>query len=234
MPFFGQPPDDPFELAAMAELSSSFQDINISSDQRLTDVAEVFVSNVHRAYSLATFVPHVAFHAGVQGSLEAIGKYRVYGSPEIDPASSEQAQLLIDKMDGLYLEWNQRHASGSGDLERWTLGLASLNSRIHAADVVVTSAVEGLLQSVVLTTWTAFEVLAGDLWEAALNIHPAELAELKGTTRGWGRVSNQTEGSDGQAANKEKAGEIRIKTAYTQQYGYDLSNRMGTVLRGRL
>jgi hypothetical protein len=39
---------------------------------------------------------------------------------------------------------------------------------------------EGVLASMITGTWTAFETLAGDLWEAALNAAPKRLALLRG------------------------------------------------------
>lgn len=37
-----------------------------------------------------------------------------------------------------------------------------------------------ILVSQLTGMWTAFETLAGDLWEMALNVHPYGLSELKG------------------------------------------------------
>ena len=38
----------------------------------------------------------------------------------------------------------------------------------------------GMLDAMILGAWTAFETLAGDLWETALNIHPVNLSDLGG------------------------------------------------------
>jgi hypothetical protein len=45
----------------------------------------------------------------------------------------------------------------------------------------VLTGLEGLLSAMLTGTWTAFETLAGDLWETALNLHPKGLANLDGS-----------------------------------------------------
>ena len=38
---------------------------------------------------------------------------------------------------------------------------------------------DAMLSAAITGTWTAYETMAGDLWETALNIHPNTLAELR-------------------------------------------------------
>jgi hypothetical protein len=50
----------------------------------------------------------------------------------------------------------------------------------HVPSLGVKIGLNGLLSSMVTGTWTAFETLAGDLWEEALNVRPDLLADFCG------------------------------------------------------
>ena len=71
---------------------------------------------------------------------------------------------------------------------------------------------EAWLGSQITGTWTAFEAMAGDLWEAALNYKPRELAKLSGSKHG--KDSKQ------------------IGLDQIQRYNFDLSTHMGTIFVG--
>jgi hypothetical protein len=77
--------------------------------------------------------------------------------------------------------------------------------------------IESMLSGMVVEGWTAFETLAGDLWEAAVNAHPTGLSELKGG------------GSDNEAGSQtqERAALIAIKLV--QKYGFNVADVMGTL-----
>ena len=66
-----------------------------------------------------------------------------------------------------------------------------------------------VVRSVLVQAWTAFEVMAGDLWEGALNEHPHVLAGLH-------EKSN---------SNRE------VPLWVLQKHNFDLSNVMGTILK---
>ena len=91
--------------------------------------------------------------------------------------------------------------------------------------------IEAILFAELLGMWTAFETMAGDLWETALNRHPAGLAELKG-------VKNRIGGrgrSKGPAADTfiERTESKTVPLNRVQQYQFDLRTKMGTILRDR-
>jgi hypothetical protein len=74
---------------------------------------------------------------------------------------------------------------------------------------------EAWLSSQIIATWTAFEAMAGDLWEAALNAKPATLAKLEGRN----------------PSAKSRLGDDprRIRLDHLYRYSFDLSNRMGSI-----
>jgi hypothetical protein len=74
---------------------------------------------------------------------------------------------------------------------------------------------EAWMASQIIATWTAFEAMAGDLWEAALNAKPAILAKLSGRNPSKPRSSSDDP--------------RRIKLDYLYRYNFDLSDHMGSI-----
>jgi hypothetical protein len=74
---------------------------------------------------------------------------------------------------------------------------------------------EAWMASQIIATWTAFESMAEDLWEAALNIKPKTLATLAGRNQ----------------SIKAKPGDEpkRIKLDWLYRYDFNLSQHMGTI-----
>ena len=83
------------------------------------------------------------------------------------------------------------------------------------------NAIIALLTSQVTGTWTAFEVLAGDLWESALNCRPRKLASLSAAR--------------GERTNDDKSQpSTSIQLNLLSKYGFDVRDKMGTILREKL
>jgi hypothetical protein len=97
---------------------------------------------------------------------------------------------------------------------------------------------QGWLASLLTGTWTAFEAMAGDLWVATLNAHPESLARLSGKPEK--RISEmagaKVEKSKGGSEEGEEDGEkvLSLNRIHDVTRGdYNLSSRMGEVLKGR-
>ncbi len=73
--------------------------------------------------------------------------------------------------------------------------------------------------------WTAFEVMAGDLWETAINTCPDSLARLQGSR--WGKFDTK----DSKSSLKDENSSKKIDLDVISENGFDLSCKMGTVLR---
>lgn len=61
-------------------------------------------------------------------------------------------------------------------------------------DVSSIGAIQASMMSYLTTGWTIIETMSGDLWEEALNIHPASLADLTGLPKRLkgGQVNNKS------------------------------------------
>ncbi|MFZ0423469.1 MAG: hypothetical protein WAL80_11385 [Xanthobacteraceae bacterium] len=93
----------------------------------------------------------------------------------------------------------------------------------------MSNGLSAMLSSYLTGTWTAFETMCGDLWETALNISPSRLAHLKGNPKRLFKnaVSNREDSFDQGDRSNSKSVPLDI----IQRLGFDVKNRMGTVLR---
>jgi hypothetical protein len=94
---------------------------------------------------------------------------------------------------------------------------------------------EAILNAQITGMWTAFEVLAGDLWEAALNSHPHGLAELKGKRKKNGESKHPPLGAEDLTAPTaaKEADELRlvVSRSFLQRNKFDLKSLWGTALK---
>jgi hypothetical protein len=84
-------------------------------------------------------------------------------------------------------------------------------------DTEVRPAFETLMSIQLVMVWTAFETLAGDLWEAAVNVHPHGLAQLAGKNKQGGQ-------------EKKDQGKM-VQFSLLELYDFDLRTVMGTMQR---
>jgi hypothetical protein len=82
---------------------------------------------------------------------------------------------------------------------------------------------DAMLSAAITGTWTAFETMAGDLWETALNVHPNILAQLRG------KKKRQDAGPDEDDDDKENKKYVPLSEIL--RFQYDLRNNMGSVHR---
>jgi hypothetical protein len=80
--------------------------------------------------------------------------------------------------------WEAEQALRANANTAWEKLTASLIQRSNPAIATLAryppgAGLEALISSAVTGTWTAFETMAGDLWEVALNHHPDRLSEMK-------------------------------------------------------
>jgi hypothetical protein len=76
--------------------------------------------------------------------------------------------------------------------------------------------------------------VAGDLWEGALNAHPARLARLEGKPNAWNLEDSQVGQLADQKARKQKQADDKVvRHLFLQRCQYDLSRLMGKVLKDR-
>ncbi|MBC9883856.1 hypothetical protein G8O24_42035 [Bradyrhizobium sp. INPA01-394B] len=87
-------------------------------------------------------------------------------------------------------------------------------------------AIQASMMSYLTTGWTIIETMSADLWEAALNIHPASLANLTGAPK---RLKGGQLNQSGAAAKESKS----VRLDEISKHEFNVANKMGTILRGR-
>jgi hypothetical protein len=90
---------------------------------------------------------------------------------------------------------------------------------------------DALFLSYVTTMWTVFETLAGDLWETAINEKPNQLAQLSGYTKRL-RKGKQPPLDSSLSSSDRREGKS-VKLEFLQYYNWDLTGKMGTVLKSK-
>lgn len=90
---------------------------------------------------------------------------------------------------------------------------------------------EAILSSCLTGTWTAFETMAADLWESAINVHPSTLAELKGAKT---RITKGSPSNDiDEDLDEDTKTAQSIPLSEVTRHQYKIENLMGTVLKTR-
>jgi hypothetical protein len=118
----------------------------------------------------------------------------------IEPLQEQQFMRSVRYIDGMLIEGRERLNSGF----------------------------EAVLFNAIVGCWTAFEAMASDLWEAALNVHPSGLAELKGTP--WLKESQvASESDEDQKENTAKTKHVNLTDL--QRWRYAVSRHMGSILK---
>jgi hypothetical protein len=200
--------DDDLKLGVCLETFQGARKLPPLKTTELEKVANAFFRNITRVCALILFPP-----AGIRIGVQVERLERAVRSKR---SGLTREEVAIEVTEGLR-EWGRQElnvlATNQSEYEAGmrrdlaqsfgVLGLVNMDDGVQA-----------WMAAQITGTWTAFEAMAEDLWEAALNTKPHGLAELKGKKQG----------------TKE---DRFVKLTLLQKYRYDLSHSMGTVLKGR-
>ena len=122
------------------------------------------------------------------------------------------------------------------DSARWDQHV--FDSLVKGLDPVVvlgnsgpTGGFQAMFASFIISTWTAIETMAGDLWETALNVHPQKLSRLAGSAK---RLRKTNKSSVIWPTPRISESESKaVPLDLVQMHQFDLREKMGSVLRGR-
>jgi hypothetical protein len=205
----------------------------------LKDVAASYSANIARLHSLidlpATLIyfSKVIEHHADKTNLVVFG---VLDPVEITP---EKDREWKDRMAASVAEWAHSTDAASHQREFVRIGQGSLPSMLRNGGAELQRGFEAILIGQITGVWTAFETLAGDLWEVALNMRPHGLAEMKGKPKHRiSKLAGVGAGSGESAIQREDSKSNRDGVSLSLQEinkiskgDYDLSARMGTLLR---
>jgi hypothetical protein len=151
-------------------------------------------------------------------------------------AEATLGQIPLEEMQALEAEVMSR-----ASLDEW----ARTEAAMALCNPYLGKAIEAVLSGMAIGTWTAFETLAGDLWVTTLNAHPRGLDRLAGHEKRIheaAKMQRAAHAKDGalppdkpNVRRQEGEKEISIKAIHdVTRGGYDLSSRMGELLRGKV
>jgi hypothetical protein len=173
-------------------------------------VAETYGRNVRRVYSLVLFPPSAVY---VAITIQRVVDRIEFNNPKMprkernDLVQVETRRLIANQT--AILEKGDDEARRVFEVQQNTAFgiLSGLNPEFHDGP-------DAWMASQIIATWTAFEAMAEDLWEAALNLKPTILAKLKG------RKSSRPKDADDPKR-------IRLESVF--KYDFDIAHRMGTI-----
>jgi hypothetical protein len=195
--------------ACLDAFSSSDKVINFETDE-VRNVAEAYGRNVRRVYSLALFPPMaISLAIAIQRVVDKVQ----HEHPSA--ASQERAELVktgvAQQHDYMAAIFEKGGPDADGLMNSQQTIAFNLLSNVGPE---FNDGPEAWIASQLIATWTAYEAMAGDLWEAALNLKPKLLAKLKGRKP---------------AKAKDTDDPKRIKLDSIFKYDFDIAHRMGTI-----
>jgi hypothetical protein len=193
--------------------------------EALCSVGNAFERNVGRVFSLLHF-PIIAVTTATitQSAVAQIMK-------EMPQASEEEQTKAVATRTLAHYELRhealKRGGARANELKEIEIDNAFVTLRETAR--MMEEGAEAWLAAQITGTWTAFEAMAEDLWETALNTKPKWLAGLSGEDRLNRRQQKETL----HGANRHGDEDKKVDLEWLQRNGYDLSKCMGTVHKRR-
>lgn len=224
-------------------LHFAMDDTNVPSvGESLKTVMTAYGDNIHRLRSIVILtIFNIHFGAALERSI-ALAELEVNGKVDLEVASSARPQKIIDRSAQLFNEATKL------EVERSKKDLAAYDKEVkfRAFDAFtrwvmislspapqVTRGLDAMFSSLLLGTWTAFEAMAADAWEQAVNAHPKTLSELKGNWKQRFRRAASTLSAVQASPELAVLESKQVPLGLLQKYQYDLRSAMGSLLRPR-
>lgn len=180
------------------------------STEFIKPIAIAFQSNTELASNLLAFPMMLAVNANtdnflqkakptIKQCLDLIGK-----NPKVDDWAELLKTLFSSQITG-------------DDLRIIKKSCEQIESVI-STDHTLHRSLNSVMNTSICSSWTAFECLAGDLWETALNQEPRVLATAILSNNGSG---SEVTGIKGKS----------IEVSLLNKYNYEIQDKMGTILR---
>lgn len=208
-------------------------------------IAFAFIQNIGRIDSFVRMPFGLFYRGSVFGQNLVLAYQQLKGEPydfsKCFQPTEEEAVQLHSIMQSLTLPLFESLNNNPQERSRVTREtyheIVTIGPSIHEE---LTNSFEAILSAAVIGTWTAFETLAGDLWEKAINVCPNGLAELKGTKHRINKASSGCEPENDSGLQEEykkqnAAKNVKMDLIHKFTRGtYDLRDSVGSLLRTNL
>ena len=152
---------------------------------RIRAVTEAFIANARRIHTTWKLKPDLVEHACVNTENLCRAFFEMTGHLDFAKALHDDPNIQ-NKLSKKLTDWFAAQTANAPDPYKVFYDPERAIMRfVELADNYPDKWGEGLhatLAAMLTGAWTSFEVLASDLWEAALNVHPRTLTNLKGKT----------------------------------------------------
>lgn len=208
----------------------------------LRPVASAFITNFYSMFALWQLKPSLVEHACVTTENIYLAVEEIYGhvtltdAEVLDPLREQKiSQALTQKFERkIEDEKISIHEAVGFDSAR---AIARFEAMLDSCPSDWEEGLDATLRAMLTGIWTAFEVLASDLWEAALNAHPQKLCTLDGKQDRISRLTG-SQGREIQERRREKAFDDASDSEHLMTLigratrgTYNAGDVMGTVLR---
>ena len=192
--------------------------------EALRSVGNAFDRNVGRVFALVFFPAIAITDAMITMACAAQVLEQMPGSSEED-----QKKAIFARMAAHYDYRAATMKTGGAAETLKDVEFSAAFSFLGTTGRTVVDGAEGWLAGQITGAWTAFEAMAEDLWETALNTKPKWLAGLSGDDRLNRRQQREPRQDPRRQGDEGK----KVDLEWLQRNGYDLSKCMGTVHKRR-
>lgn len=185
---------------ALRNVDLTFRNVADSiSDDRIKEIANAFINNLNRALNLRAALVDVAYFSGMLGECRGQAVAQVCKISGLDfggaLGSGDSGAFAFEFKKPEEITPNQQYLINAATRiffnsmaekepnETWVIGtmmIETLNEIPYIND-----AMRGIMDSMILASWTAFEVLAGDIWEEIVNRGPSTIAATLASSGEW-------------------------------------------------
>jgi len=201
----------------------------------LHPVVDAFIANAYRIHSLWQLKPDLLEHACVLTKNIYTTTYALTGHVDLEKATADDPKFM-EKLGSTLRGWITGEVNKSGlsadeilfDSKR---AVARLEEFLDNSPAKWDEGFHATLSAMLTGAWTTFEVLAADLWEAALNAHLRTLSDLAGDQNRISRLAGSL-GREKQESKYEADSDGLLDTIKKVTHGsMNASEVMGTILK---
>jgi hypothetical protein len=214
----------PAQLVISHSLRSVSFDFPASVDASIRPIAETFCKNAYRPMALRALMLETVMTGMDFGRAESKVLFERFGRLYMHESESTQGDEVFSQIKDEYL--NPTPHKPPPNEGAWKPMLqVELISNLHFMRAVDQIGVDAFVSLQLVTMWTAFESMAGDLWVAAVNARPASLGKNAFTFRPK-RSDDAADPTTAEIETREKESK-GVPFHLLAGYGFDLSNSMG-------
>ena len=196
-----------------------------------------FIANTYRVRAFWKLSPHLIEQASSHVLAICRSVFAVTGRPFLVGEESKNKEL-IDKINSKMAEDLAERFEATGEIDKasgydFTRALSNFELLL-SQNPEMNEAIYAAFCSQLTSAWTAWETLATDLWEAAINYHPATLAKLSGKRERISKLAGSKSRDDTEEGRELSAREFEPRLADFEtitQGTFNASALMGTLLK---